>query len=169
MLKRLVSRHPEIQNKNIPKVSLGNGTIKGVPRPLEKVNSAIITSSQPSHTIRTPYLEDPDGSQPLPRTMINTWTEGEDDESGTGKGMTHLKDYKFRFLLIGQLKVSEYICRPQQQGFQNRMPMGVYRGNVMPKQDRTGQKQDRKDRKQDISGVKCTRNRSGRNRSVLVC
>ena len=62
---------------------------------------------------------------------VNTWTQGEDDVSGMGKGMTHLKDYMFRFLLIGQLKVSEYICRPQQQGFQNRMTMGLYPGNVM--------------------------------------
>ena len=93
MLKRLVSQHPEIQNKNIPKVSRGNGTIKCVRTALEKVNYTIITSSEPLHTIRTPYLEDPDGSQPLPRTMINTWTQGEDDESGTGRGMTHLKSY----------------------------------------------------------------------------
>ena len=49
MLKRLVSQHPEIQNKNLPKVSLGNGTIKGVRTALEKVNTAIITSSTPKH------------------------------------------------------------------------------------------------------------------------
>jgi len=36
MLKRLVSQHPDNQNKNIPKVSLGNGTIKGVRTALEK-------------------------------------------------------------------------------------------------------------------------------------
>ena len=83
-LKRLVSWPLEIQNKYIPKVLLGNGNIKGVPRPLEKVIYGTITSSEPTHTIRTPYLEDHDGSLLLPRTMINTWTQGDDDESGTG-------------------------------------------------------------------------------------
>ena len=80
-LKRLVSRPLEIQNKYISKVY---GTIKGVRTALEKVNYAIMTSSEPTHTIRTPHIEDHDGSLLLPRTMINTWTQGDDDESGTG-------------------------------------------------------------------------------------
>ena len=95
---------------------------------LQKVNYAIIISSEPTHTVRTPYLEDADGSQLLLRTFINTWTQGEDDASVMGKRMTHLKDYMYRFLLVGQLKVSEYICRPQQQGFQNRVTMGFTQG-----------------------------------------
>ena len=35
ILKRLVPQHPEIQNENIPRVALGNGTIKGVRMALE--------------------------------------------------------------------------------------------------------------------------------------
>ena len=70
-------------------------------------------------------------AQLLPRTLINTWTQGEEDEAGTGNGMMYLNDYKFKFLLIGQLKVAEYICRPQQQGFQKRMTMCFHAGNVM--------------------------------------
>ena len=75
MLKRLVSQHPDIQNQNIRTVSLSNGTIKGFRTALEEVKYAIITSSEPTHTIRTPYPEDPDGSHPLPRIMINAWTQ----------------------------------------------------------------------------------------------
>ena len=95
-LKKLVSHHPDNQNKNLSKVSLGNGTIKGIRTGLEKVNYASITSFEPTHTIRTPYLEEPDGSQLLPRTIFNTWTQGEEDESGTGNGITHLKEYKLK-------------------------------------------------------------------------
>ena len=86
-LKKLVSHHPDNQNKNLSKVSLANGTIKGIRTALEKVNYASITSSEPTHTIRTPYLEEPDGSQLLPRTMLNTCTQGEEDKSGTGNGL----------------------------------------------------------------------------------
>ena len=157
---------------------------------LQKSNSAIITSSECTHTVRTPYLEDPDGFQILLRTFINTWTQGEDDVSAMGKRMKHLKDYMFRFLIIGQLKVSEYICRPQQRGFQNQMAMGFYPGNIIEddfqdrhmsmrwiqdvhghirwKHDPSGWKQDRQDQKQDCSGVKDTCNGSGGS-FVLPC
>ena len=63
--------------------------------------------------------------------MLNTWTQGEEDESGTGNGITHLREYNLKLLLIGQVKVSEFICRPQQQGFQKRMSMVYLLGNVM--------------------------------------
>ena len=96
-LKKLVTHHPDNQNKNLSKVSLGNGTIKGIRSALEKVSYASIVSSEPTHTIRTPYLEEPDGCQLLPRTMLNTWAQGEEDESGTGNGIMHIKEYKFIF------------------------------------------------------------------------
>ena len=112
-----MSQHPEIQDENIPMVSLANGTIKRVRMALQKTTYANITSSELIHIIRTPYLEDLEVAQLLPRTLINTWTQGEEeDESGTGNGMMYLNDYKFKFRLIGQLKVAEYICRPQKQG-----------------------------------------------------
>ena len=106
-----------LQNKNIPKLSLGKGTIKVVRMALHKVNLLIIISSEPTPTVRTSYLEDPDGSQLLLCTFINTWTQGQDDVPVMGKSMKHLKDYMFLFLLIGQLKVFEYIFRPQHRGF----------------------------------------------------
>ena len=81
-LKKLVSHHPDNQNKNVSKVSLGNGTIKVIRTALEKVNYASITSSEPTHTIRTPYLEEPDGSQLLPRTMLNAWHQGRKTSPG---------------------------------------------------------------------------------------
>ena len=111
--KNLVNNHPENLNKKLSQASVGNGTIKGIRTALEKVKYAAVVSSEPTHTIRTPYLEEPDGCQLLPRTMLNTWTQGEDDESGTGNGITHIKEYKFKCLLIGQLNVAEYICRPR--------------------------------------------------------
>ena len=84
-LNRLVSRPLEIQNKYIPKVLChATAPVMGVPRRLENVIYVIITSSEPSHTIRTPYLEDNDGSLLLPFTMINTWTQGDDEEPLTG-------------------------------------------------------------------------------------
>ena len=131
MVNNLVNNHPDNTNKKLSQVSLGNGTIKGIRSALEKVKYAGIVSSEPTHTIRTPYLEEPDGCQLLPRTMLNTWTQGEDDESGIGNGMTHIKEYKFKLFLIGQIKVMEFICRPQQQGFQKRMSMVYYPQNVM--------------------------------------
>ena len=131
MCKNLVNNHPDNLNKKLSQASVGNGTIKGIRTALEKVKYAAVVSSEPTHTIRTPYLEEPDGCQLLPRTMLNTWTQGEDDESGTGNGMTHIKQYKFKLLLIGQIKVMEFICRPQQQGFQKRMSMAYYPKNVM--------------------------------------
>ena len=48
-----------------------------------------------------------------------------------GHGKMLLNDYKFKFLLIGQVKVAEYICRPQKQGFQKTMTMCFHAGNVM--------------------------------------
>ena len=90
-----------------------------------------IVSSEPTHIIRTEYLEEPDGCQLLPRTMLNTWTQGEDDESETGSVMTQIKQSKFKLLLIGQIRVMEFICVPQQQGFQKRMSMVYYPQNVM--------------------------------------
>ena len=86
-MKKLVSHHPDNQNKNLSTVSLGNGATKGIRTALEKVNYANLTSSEPTHTIRTPDLEELDGSQLLPRTMLSTWTQGEDDKSGTGNGL----------------------------------------------------------------------------------
>ena len=113
MAKKLLAHHPDNLNKSLSKVSLGNGTIKGIRAALEKVHYAGIVSSEPTHTIRTTFLEEPDGCQLLPRTMLNTLTQGEDDESGTGNGITHIKEYKFMILLLtGQIKVSEFICRP---------------------------------------------------------
>ena len=91
----------------------------------------VIISSEPTAIVRTPYLEDPDGSQLSLCPFINTWTQGQDDVSGMGKRMKHLKDYMFWFLRIGQLKVFEYIFRPQHRGFQNRVKMWLYPGNVM--------------------------------------
>jgi hypothetical protein len=67
----------------------------------------------------------------LPRSLINTWTQGEEDELGMGHGNMNLKDYKFICVLLGQIKVAEYICRPQMQGFQKRMTMCFQSGNVM--------------------------------------
>ena len=131
MVKKLVDNHPDNMNKKLSQVSLGNGTIKGIRSALERVTYAGIVSSEPTHTIRTPYLEEPDGCQLLPRTMLDTWTQGEEDESGTGNGIAHVKEYKFICVLIGQIKVSEFICRPQQQGFQKRMSMVYYPQNVM--------------------------------------
>ena len=71
----------------------------------------------------TPYLEDLEVAQFLPRTLINTWSQGEEDESGMGHGRRYLNDYKFKLLITGQVKVAEYICRPQKQGFQKTMTM----------------------------------------------
>ena len=69
-VKKLVTHHPENQNTNLSKVSLGNGAIKGFRLALEKVRYAGIVSSEPTHTIRTPYLEEPDGCQLLPRVAV---------------------------------------------------------------------------------------------------
>ena len=78
----------------------------GIRSALERVNYVGIVSSEPTHTIRTPYLAESDGRQLLPRTMLDTWIQGEDDNG-----------------VWPQCQVMEFICQPQQQGFQKRTSM----------------------------------------------
>jgi hypothetical protein len=68
MVTKLVNHHPDNLNKKLSQVSLGNGTIKGIRSALEKVKYAGIVSSEPTHTIRTPYpiLSSPMGASFCP-------------------------------------------------------------------------------------------------------
>jgi hypothetical protein len=127
----LLIQHSDLDVYNSPAVSLGHGNIKRVRRCLQQTRSANITSPDPIHIIRTPYLKDYDSGHLLPRTLINTWTQGEEDEFVMNQGKMNLKDYKFKFLMLGQIKVAEYICRPQMQGLQTRITMCFQPANVM--------------------------------------
>ena len=66
-----------------------------------------IVLSEPTHTIRTPYLVESEGCQFWPVTKIDTWIQGENDNGVRA----HL------------CQVMEVICQAQKQGFQRRMSM----------------------------------------------
>jgi hypothetical protein len=51
---------------------------------------------------------------------VNTYTQGEHDDSLTGVGQTHLKDYLFQHKVAAQPEAVEYIMRPAAHGFQKR-------------------------------------------------
>ena len=106
-------QHSDVDVYSSPVVPLAHGNIKRVRRCLQQTRSAHITSSDPIHIIRTPYLEDYESAHFLPRTLINTWTQGEEDELGMGHGNMNLKDYKFKFLLLGRSKLRSRSVDPR--------------------------------------------------------
>ena len=53
-------------------------------------------------------------------TKVNTYTQGELDDSLTGLGQTHLNKYIFQHKVAAQPEAIEYIMRPAAHGFQKR-------------------------------------------------
>ena len=90
MLNGFLIQHSDFDGYSSPTVSLANGNIKRVRRCLQQTRSANLTSSDPIHIIRTPYLEAVDSAHCLLRTLINTWTQGEEDELGMAHGNRNL-------------------------------------------------------------------------------
>ena len=59
-------------------------------------------------------------AQLLPCTKMNTYTQGEPDDSITGQGVMHWHGYAFQHKVAGHPEVIEYIMRPAAHGFQKR-------------------------------------------------
>ena len=77
----------------------------GICSALKMGNYLSIVSSEPTHTIRTPYLVESEGCQFWPVTMIDTCIQEENDNGVRA----HL------------CRVMEFISQPQRQSFQRRM------------------------------------------------
>lgn len=54
------------------------------------------------------------------RTKVNTYTQGEKDDSITGNGQVHLDSYIFQHKVAAQPAAVAYIMRPAAHGFQKR-------------------------------------------------